>query len=378
MRNRRVARSISTERFRLTPPDPPLRLRDSVDLLAAVPFLLGYHPADSIVVVGLHDQMQRMTVRYDLPPPGADVADHLGARAGDPVVVLRRSGVSAVLLIGYGEPGNVAESMRWLHRAYRLGGLDVIEALQTYAGRYRSVLCADTDCCPVEGRSFEPRDTRVAAECTVAGWVALPDREAYEAQLRPIGGTARHAMRAAATLADERLYALLTHPPREGTVERLVLTEGRTAVIGAEERYLGGGRLDDEEVAWLAILLRAIAVRDVAWSRISGGRERLQVLRALWLDVVRRCQPELSVPPLCLFAFATWRCGDGALARLALETAIDLDPRYTLATEVLYPMVASGMPPSTMRGFPWALFRPRPGSRPRRRSASRRAESRPE
>jgi hypothetical protein len=209
----------------------------------------------------------------------------------------------------------------------------------------------------------------------VAGWVALPDREEYEAQLRPIGGSTRQAMRAAATLADERLYALLTHPPREGTVERVLLAEGRAAVIGAEERYLSGGRLDDEEVAWLAILLRAIPVRDIAWARISGGRERLQVLREQWLDVLRRCQPDLSVGPLCLFAFATWRCGDGTLARLALETAMDLDPTYTLATEVLYPMVASGMPPSTMRGFPWTFFRPRPGSRPRRRSASRRAGS---
>jgi hypothetical protein len=378
MRNRRVARSISTERFRLSPPDPPLRLRDSVDLLAAVPFLLGYHPADSIVVVGVHDQTQRMTVRYDLPPPGVDVADHLGARAGDPVLVLRRFGVSAVLLIGYGEPHRVAEPMLWLHRVYRLGGLDVLDALHTLDGRYRSVLCADTDCCPAEGRPFEPRDTRVAAECTLAGWVALPDRQAYEAQLRPIGGSARQAMREAATRADERLYAMLTHPPSEGTVERIVLAEGRSAVIAAEERCLRGERLDDEEVAWLAILLRFIAVRDIAWSRISGGRERIQVLRELWLDVLRRCQPDRSVPPLCLFAFATWRCGDGALARLALETAMDLDPRYSLAAEVLYPIVASGMPPSTVRGFPWMFFRPRPGSRPRRRSASRRAGSRPE
>lgn len=378
MRNRRVARSISTERFRLTPPDPPLRLRDSVDLLAAVPFLLGYHPADSIVVVGVRDQLHRMTVRYDLPPPGVDVADHLEARVGDPVLVLRGFGVSAVLLVGYGEQGRVAESMRWLHRAYRSGGLDVLEALSTFAGRYRSALCADTDCCPAEGRPFEPRDTRVAAECTLAGWVALPDRAAYEAQLRPVGGPARQAMRVAATLADERLYALLTHPPMQGTVEQVVLAEGRAAVMAAEERYLGGGRLDDEEVAWLAILVRAIGVRDVAWSRISGGRERLQVLRELWLDVLRRCQPELSVAPLCLFAFATWRCGDGALARLALETAMDLDPKYSMAVTVLYPMVAAGLPPSTVRGFPWTFFRPRPGSRPRRRSVSRRAGSRPE
>src|SRR5262245_31389189 len=378
MKNRRVARSISTGRFRqASPPDPPLRLRDSVDVLAAVPFLLGYHPSDSIVVVGVHRQLHRMTVRYDLPPPGVDIPEYLGARVGDPVTVLLRLGVSAVLLIGYGDPERVADSMRWLHRAYRSAGLDVLEALHILAGRYRSVLCADTGCCPAEGRPFEPRDTRVAAECTVAGWVALPDREAYEAQLRPIGGPARQAMREAATRADERIYAVLTRPPKEGTVDRVLMVEGRSAVIGAEERYRRGERLDDGEVAWLAVLLRAIAVRDFAWSRITGGRERMQVLREQWLDVLRRCQPDVSVAPLCLFAFATWRCGDGALARLALETALDLDPDYRMAADVLYPMVAGGLPPSTVRGFPWGWFRPRPGPRPRTRSGSPRAESRP-
>ena len=348
-----------------------------MDVLAAVPFLLGYHPTDSIVVVGVHRQLHRMTVRYDLPPAGVDIPDYLTARVGDPVTVLLQLGVSAVLLIGYGEADRVADSVRWLHHAYQSAGIDVLEALHIFAGRYRSVLCADTGCCPAEGRPFEPRDTRVAAECTVAGWVALPDREAYEAQLRPIGGPARYAMRQAATLADERIYALLTRPPKEGTVARVLQTQGRTAVIEAEERYGRGARLDDEEVAWLAVLLRVIPVRDFAWSRITGGRERLQVLRELWLDVLRRCQPDASVAPLCLFAFATWRRGDGALARLALETALDLDPAYTMAAEVLYPMVAAGLPPSAMRGFPWGWLRPRPGPRPRRRSGSSRAESRP-
>lgn len=378
MKNRRVARYVSTDRFRQSAPDPPLRLRDPVDVLAAIPFLLGYHPTDSLVVVGVHRHLHRMSIRYDLPPPGAEVPEFLTAHIGDPVTVLRQQGVSAVLLIGYGEPERVAEPMQWLHRAYRLGGLHVLEALHTFAGRYRSALCPDADCCPAEGRPFEPRDTRVAAECTVAGRVALPDRDAYEAQLRPVDGPARQAMREAATIADERLFALLTHPPSVGTVERIVLTQGRTAVLEAEARYRGGGRLDDVEVAWLAILLRAIAVRDIAWSRISGGLDRMRVQRDMWLDVSRRCQPDVSVAPLCLFAFAAWRCGDGALARLALEAALDLDPAYGMAADVLYPLVAGGLPPSTMRGFPWRVFTPRPGSRPRKRSRSRRAGSRPE
>jgi hypothetical protein len=377
MKNRRVARSVSSDPLPLR--DRPLRLRNPVDLLAAVPFLLGYHPSDSVVVVGVHRQAFLLSVRYDLPPPGADADEYLRTRIEDPVLTLRRQGVSAVLLVGYGPPERVAPSMRWLHEAYRRGGFQVLEALHMHDGRFRSALCGDPSCCPAEGRPIELRDTRVAAECTVAGRVALPDRDAYEAQLRPLGGTARQEMRRAAAEADERLYAMLTHPPSDGTVDRALLAEGRTAILAAEQRHRRGEPLDDDEVAWLAALLRATtAVRDVAWARITGGPDSLQRHRELWLEVLRRCQPDVSVAPLCLFAFAAWRCGEGALARLALETALDLDPSYRMAADVLYPMIVSGLPPSAMNGFPWRMLKRRPGSRPRRRSGSRRAESQPE
>jgi hypothetical protein len=373
--SRRVARTITASGLTEASVQRPLRLREPVDLLAAVPFLLGYHPTDSVVVLGVHLHAHVLSVRYDLPPPGMDAGRHLRTY-GEHVLLLRRQGCSAVLMVGYGPPDRVAPAMQWLNRTYRLGGLEVREALHTFQGRYRSALCGDTSCCPAEGYPFDPSATRVAAECTVAGRVALPDRTAYEDQLRPVTGSARDAMRAAAKVADERLFQLLTHPPTGGTAQRIVLAEGRSAVTAAEERYRRGGRLDDDELAWLAVLLKTVAVRDTAWAHITGGLDHLLRLRDLWLDVARRCQPEVSVPPLCLFAFAAWRCGEGGLARLALETALSLDPDYGMAANVLYPMLMAGLPPSTMDGFPWRRVRPRSGSRPRRRSASRRAGSR--
>src|SRR5262245_15191820 len=98
MKNRRVARSVCSDRFRRPPPEPSLRVREPVDLLGAVPFLLGYHPTDSIVVVGVHRQLHRMTIRYDVPPAGADPAQLLRGRFPDPALLLRRHGVSGVLM----------------------------------------------------------------------------------------------------------------------------------------------------------------------------------------------------------------------------------------------------------------------------------------
>jgi hypothetical protein len=37
------------------------------DLLAAVPFLIGYHPTDSIVLISLLDESIGMAMRIDFP-----------------------------------------------------------------------------------------------------------------------------------------------------------------------------------------------------------------------------------------------------------------------------------------------------------------------
>ena len=37
------------------------------DLLAAVPFLIGYHPSNSLVLVALKDDSVGMAMRVDLP-----------------------------------------------------------------------------------------------------------------------------------------------------------------------------------------------------------------------------------------------------------------------------------------------------------------------
>ena len=52
------------------------------DLLAAIPFLIGYHPEDSLVVVSIKDNAVGMAMRIDYPtdlPEGAYdlLASHL-------------------------------------------------------------------------------------------------------------------------------------------------------------------------------------------------------------------------------------------------------------------------------------------------------------
>jgi hypothetical protein len=48
--------------------------------------------------------------------------------------------------------------------------------------------------------------------------------------------------------------------------------------------------------------------------------------------VCRAAPPELSPGPLTLLAHVVWWLGDGALARTALDRALEVDPDYRLAT----------------------------------------------
>ena len=75
-------------------------------------------------------------------------------------------------------------------------GLQVLDALRVTDGRWWSYLCTEPDCCPPEGRRYDPTANQVTASAVFAGQVALPDRAALVAQVAPVDGPARDAMRA--------------------------------------------------------------------------------------------------------------------------------------------------------------------------------------
>ena len=78
-----------------------------------------------------------------------------------------------------------------------------------------------------------------------------------------------------------------------------------------------------------------------AWQEDITAEEQLVERLAM---VCRQAPPELSPGPLTLFAHVVWWRGDGALARTALDMALEVDPRYKLA-EILGRMVDAAFRP---------------------------------
>ena len=384
---------------------PHLRLNDPADVLAAVPYLIGYHPTDCVVMLALRGKSLVLTLRTDLFEPDELTPDELtpdeltpdelapgssepsGSEPGLSGEVLDAAAadvlrgvpadVTGAVLVGYGSADRVEPTILGLERALKAAGIRVVEALRCSDGRYWSYLCRNPRCCPVDGVPFDPSKSPVAATAIFAGQAALPDRDAYEAQVAPIGGLARLSIRQATDRAGDRLIALISRAESEADAGQIMLREGRAAIEEAIQRYADGGRLDDDEAAWLSLLLVSIPVRDLAWERITGEPETLALHRDIWLDLTRRVEPDLVPAPGSLFAFAAWRTGDGPLARIAVERVLDEDPTYGLAN-IVRTALDRRLPPSVADGFPYGPVRRRPERRPRRRSSSRRARSRRE
>ncbi|MFF5172297.1 DUF4192 domain-containing protein [Micromonospora sp. NPDC000089] len=340
---------------------PRLTVRSPADLIAAVPYLLGFHPADSVVVLALRGRRIIFAARADLPDHDTDPrlpARHLGG-------VLHRQDAETVTVIGYGPAERVTSTVDALRATLADTGLPVLEALRVTDGRFWSYLCTEVDCCPPDGTAYDPGASQVAAAAVFAGQVALPDRAALTAQVAPAGD--RGAMRAAGVRAERRLLDLLREAPSADVVGgRSVRAAGVAAVRAAMRRHRRGERLTDDEVAWLSLLLTHLPVRDHAWERTDGRDEDID----LWGDVLRRAEEELIAGPGSLLAFGAWRAGQGALAAVALERVLAAHPDYSLA-QLLDDLLRRGVPPSELDGWPAVgepgVLRRRPRRRGRRR-----------
>jgi hypothetical protein len=329
------------------------RVSTPAELIATLPYVIGFHPADSIVVVAVRGQKIVFAARHDLPEPAVPAAV-VREEAARMAALVASQGVTGTTVIGYGEAARVTPTVLRVVEALRRAGLPVLDQLRVTAGRYWSYPCTDDDCCPAAGRECLPTDSVIAAEATFAGAVALPDRAALIALIAP------DACLAPSGPARQRLAALFAGEAQRVGSERRVRRAGREAVRAAERCYHAGGRLADDEVAWLAALLVHLPVRDYAWERTGDAPS----WTALWTDVVRRVEPAYVPAPACLLAFAAWRAGNGALARVAVDRALAQEPAYSMAG-LLDEMLRLALHPRLLADWPTAqpgrVDQPQPG-----------------
>jgi len=319
-----------------------LTVRGPADLIQTVPFLLGFQPEQSLVLVGLDAGQVVVTVRIDLPGIGHDGT----LRAA--ITAMHDGGghdlVAAVF--ANGPVPDPTQSLPWvdvladvLAEAER-AGCTVLDGLLVVDRRYWSYLCTNETCCPADGRDLPGDSTPVVAAATYAGMVALPSRSSVESLLDPLPDDVRAELVAAIELCDNGYAEMLLSGSGERhdrSVKRAIFAAARAADLPGAD----AGDRSREDVVRFGVALRRYPIRDAVWMAIDDGRIDG---RELWRTMALRLPSPYDAAPLFLFGWANWRAGNGALAGIAAERAVASDPTYT-AADLLLAALSRGVDP---------------------------------
>ncbi|MFJ3672901.1 DUF4192 domain-containing protein [Streptomyces sp. NPDC090106] len=353
-----------------------LTLRSPAELADALPYLLGYRPEDSIVLVALRDKEGRGTfggrARLGIPANAEDwpaVAKQLaqGLVAGSERRNARPDQMVAYLCQepGTGESGRqVMERLRALAQFLRVecGRLEVpvIEALCISDGRFWSYCCASEYCCPLEGHAMGlPGTSVLAAAATYAGLQVRGTLKELRARLLPWENASALAQEVALDAAGMAIVPrILDASYRTGVAEEtLELAEMLMLRFAHAPRVSGiltadlqdDQLLSHDEAATLILGLQDRTTRDRAAQWMEGD-EAPHALR-LWRALARRCvgpYGEHAAAPLTLAGWVAWSTGDELEAREALAMALGADPEYLFA-RLLHQACNEGLDPESIR-----------------------------
>ena len=304
------------------------------DLLAAIPFLIGYHPQDSLVLVALKDEAVGMAMRVDMPSDlqasGYDLlASHFLRDEVDGAFVVAYVGKGAV------DPENVLIN---ISAALVRAGIDIKESLIVRDNRFRSMLCSDLTCCPPEGSVVPDLDSsRIAAEHVIAGH-PMPF-ESVDGLVQSIAAVPSSFESA----WQDEVHAFWVSSDSEEIQE--LQRDGATAIIDLAGEYREGRGAEDRELAARVIgRLSDIQVRDFALG--SHADESADYYWVMWRDLLRIAPRGFVAPVACLFAAMAYERGEGALAHKGLDRALGDDDQYSLA-HLLRRVFTAGWPPQS-------------------------------
>lgn len=351
-------------------------LRTPAELADALPYLLGYRPEDSIVLVALHDRDVRGwfggRARLGIPAGADDWAAVARQLAQGLVKGSARRGARPEQMVAYlcqepekGETGReVMERLRPLAQKLRVecGLLDVpvIEALCISDGRFWSYCCVNEACCPPEGlRMGLPGTSVLAAAATYAGLQVRGTLRELRARLQPWETAAALEQESALDAVSAALVPrILDDAGRAGVADETLELAARIMRRLADAPPASGVLLSDlrddellghDEAATVILGLQDRVTRDRA-AEWMDGEEAAPALR-LWRALARRCvgpYGEHAAAPLTLAGWVAWSTGDDLEAREALAMALGADPDYLFA-RLLHQACNEGLDPESIR-----------------------------
>jgi hypothetical protein len=327
---------------------PAIRITSPTKLLNVVPYMLGFQPDDSAAIFAVKAPKETVLLRISLEKMADPVVAAVYARRM--VHILSTREFTKAVVVGYGPDDRVTPFVERFRDLAVEQGIEVQEILRAEGGRYWSYRCTDPACCPPEGTPYQlADDPELDRLLPIGASGVLRSREELAARIAPVTGAEATAMRQATKRAEARVTRLLKRQPTSAgqpSGKALAIAEGIGAGHAAIARFQLGGDITPGEAAWLTVSFREIQVRDDFWCRLEpAGRQ--QNLRLL-IELTRLAQAPYVARAATLLAFVAWQCGNGALANLALDRALEDGPKSTMA-KMIREALDAGAPPELAR-----------------------------
>lgn len=309
-------------------------LTSAHDLITAVPFLIGFHPTNSLVMISVRDNAIGMAMRIDIP--ASLESDEINLLAHH---FIRDRAEQALLLAYMPDERDDGDSLLISLAAGLLhNGVEVKESIVISNGRYRSIICRDRECCSPAGSAMpQIEDSQFAVEHVIAG-IPMPFADISEL----VGSIAADEQ----SLSRSWYHEVDAYSIDEESPDLAALRRDGVEVMELllDEFRIGRGPTDRRLVARMIGRMSDVQVRDYALGIHSEDTFDLYFM--MWRELLKMAPAGFVAPIACIVGAMAYEGGDGALAHKALDRAIEDDEQYPLAA-LLRRVFNAGWPPES-------------------------------
>lgn len=354
--------AMTTNSLNRTTQDSILSLRSPDAVIAAVPYLLGFMPSESLVIIWLSADQIRLTQRVDLPSENVSAT----LKEYSEVLALTAQNVIAdeVIICVFSDEHRdeslpfaplITTLMVVMHGVH-IGVVDALlisssaESGKTeWTQRWWSYL--NTEDLDSRAGQLLNKHTAFLVQSRFAfeGVAVLPGR----ADLKQVFAADLDAGNRIAILIDDQnreIVKLAAGIKSAGTADTATTLahwrdESIEAVLSIVLAPAATGEVSDSDVARVIFCLGDIRVRDTLLWHLAQKDDHVTALSVL-TSALRAAPPGFVAPIATCTSICAWLTGDGARALVALERSQVDDPEYSLA-QLVAQGLAAGLPPST-------------------------------
>ncbi|MDP3972238.1 MAG: DUF4192 domain-containing protein [Candidatus Nanopelagicales bacterium] len=321
-----------------------VKLRSSAAVAATIPYMLGFVPADSIVSTFFdrHGRL-RLSARFDLPKRGGDLGSVAEVISRE---LARCEGVSMHLATFSDDEELCGDVLDALSELCRRRDIELLGAGMVAGNRWKSLTAAG--CVESDGEPLTEGDPLDAAcSMVLAGRSFVADRSDIEELVTGVEEV-REAVQVELAQLRGRGDRRSTQSSGDSADDAQRRLEMEESIVG----YLCGQRHAPEapELADWAVSFRDSRLREpVLWClspAAPGEHEDLSVddIISAWSWWVRATPSDAVAPVVAAMAAFAWQSGNGVLAAIAAEYALECDPASRLGRLVSRAVSASTPP----------------------------------